>query len=72
VSILTDYNITFGIKEILNSKVKFMRSMSPDLDSIIAEYRGINSCDNLLGAINCRTHRSQKEESSMKHKVCKL
>jgi hypothetical protein len=52
MSILTDYNVTFGVKKVRNSNVKFIRSINPILDAIISDFRGVNHCDNLLGAIN--------------------
>ncbi|MCD1115267.1 hypothetical protein [Chryseobacterium turcicum] len=62
MSIITDYKVTFGIKKIHDSNLKFMRSISYSLDSIIVNFRNAIDCDNLLEAINRRLGISQQGE----------
>lgn len=60
---LTDYKVTFGIKKIHNSNIKFMHSISYSLDSIIADFVSIIGCDHLLKVINLSSDIFQKGET---------
>lgn len=62
MSILKEYKINFGVKKIHDSNIKFMRSISYSLDSIIANFISIIDCDELLEAINRRSNISQQGE----------
>lgn len=56
---LSYYHIVFCLKKINNSHIKFMSSSSYSLESIIANFVSITSCDNLLEAINRRSNITQ-------------
>lgn len=59
MSTLTDYNVSFEMKKINNFYIKFMHSSNFYLESIIADFVSITSCDNLLEAIGRRSNISQ-------------
>ena len=63
MSTLTDYKVTFGIKKINSSNIKFMHSISYSLDSIIADFVSVIGCDHLLKVINLSSDISQHGET---------
>lgn len=54
MSIITDYQISFGIKKIHNTDFKFISSIRPSLNAILFEFKSITSFDDLLTAIDLR------------------
>lgn len=62
MSIITDYQITFGVREIHNTNFKFISSKSSSLNAILFEFRSITSCDDLLRAIDFKLYNSLPSE----------
>jgi len=52
--IITDYQISFGIRKVHNKDFKLISSISPTLDSMFFEFRNVIDCDDLLEVINLR------------------
>lgn len=62
MSIITDYQISFGVRKIHNTNFKFMSSISPSLNAILFEFSSVTSCDDLIKAIGFRLDASPQSD----------
>lgn len=62
MSIITDYQISFGVRKIHNTNFKFISSNSPSLNVILFEFSSITSCNSLIKTIGLRLDNSPQSE----------
>lgn len=62
MNIITDYQISFGVRKIHNTNFKFISSIRPSLNAILFEFRSTTSCDDLLIAIDLRLDNPPQSE----------
>ena len=65
MSIITDYQISFGVRKIHNTNFKFIYSNSPSLNAILFEFRTISSCDSLIRMISAVLDNPPQSEDTL-------
>lgn len=65
MSIIKDYQISFGVRKIHNTNFKLMSSISPSLDAIFFEFRTITSCDSLIRMISAVLDNPPQSEDTL-------
>jgi hypothetical protein len=62
MDIITDYQISVGIRKIHNKDFKLISSNRPSLNTILFEFRTVTSCDSLIRMITAVLDNPQQSE----------